>query len=102
MKRPRQRKAKHPIQPPPALIERKLPHRRFIEFPRVKGKTVSKIEMFTTPGFHSITIDFDDQTAFVLTVEPYFTIEPSFRVLKKGNEEVIEEGPLIRSETRLP
>jgi hypothetical protein len=69
MKRPRKRKAKHPIQPPPALIERKLPHRRFIEFPRVKGKTVSKIEMFTTPRISLHHHDFNDQTAFVLTVD---------------------------------
>jgi hypothetical protein len=45
---------------PPALIKRKLPHMRLIELLRVKAKPFSKIEMLTTPEFHSITIDFDD------------------------------------------
>jgi hypothetical protein len=32
--------------------------RKFVEFPEMKGRTVEKIEVFTTPEYHSIAISF--------------------------------------------
>lgn len=54
------------IQRPPAMIERKFPHTRFIEIPQMKGRTVEKVELFTTTEYHSIIIDFQDKTVVML------------------------------------
>src|SRR5262245_12633063 len=46
-----------------ALVERKLPCRRFVEFPQVNGKTIKQIHFYTATDYHSITIDFQDHTS---------------------------------------
>ena len=40
------------------LIERRMDGRRFIEVPRVKGRTLEKVELFTIPEYHSLTLYF--------------------------------------------
>src|SRR5262245_41230571 len=52
-----------------ALVERKLPCRRFVEFPQVNGKTIKQIHFYTATDYHSITIDFKDQTCLNLEIE---------------------------------
>src|SRR5215469_16330553 len=81
------------------LNERGLPGRRFVEFPLARGKTTEKVELFTTGEYHSITIDFQDQTALNLEIEPSFTINAEFHQRKRGNTEVLAEWPPIRSQT---
>jgi len=36
------------------LIQRKVDNRMFIEFPKVKGRILEKVEFFTQPDFHSL------------------------------------------------
>ena len=81
------------------LNEKNLPGRRFVEFPLARGKTTEKVELFTTGEYHSITIDFQDQTSLNLEIEPNFTINAEFQQLKKGETEVLAEWPPIRSQT---
>ena len=95
--KPKPRQRKKPLPLIPALIERKFPHTRFVDFPQMKGKTVEKIEFFTTSEYHSITIDFQDKTALTLTVEPCFLLGSEFSDIKTGNQETIHEWPLIHS-----
>lgn len=83
------------IQPPPALIERKFPHTRFVEIPQMKGRTIEKIELFTASEYRSITIDFQDKTALTLTIEPCFQLGAEFSDVKSGNQQTIQEWPLI-------
>jgi len=80
------------------LNERGLPGRRFVEFPLAHGKTTEKVELFTTGEYHSITIDFQDQTSLNLEIEPSFTINAEFQQLKKGETEVLAEWPPIQSQ----
>ena len=77
------------------LNERNLPHRRFVEFPLARGKTTEKIELFTTRGHHSITIDFQDHTSLNLTIEPTFILNAEFQQREKGDIEVLAEWPPI-------
>ena len=77
------------------LNERNLPPRRFVEFPLARGKTIEKVELFTTRGHHSIAIDFQDHTSLNLEIEPTFIINAEFQQQKKGDIEVLAEWPPI-------
>src|SRR5215471_17130644 len=81
-----------------ALVERKLPCRRFVDFPQVKGKTTERIHLYTSTDYHCITIDFKDQTCLNLAIEPSFTINAELQQLKKGNIEVVAEWPRIHGQ----
>src|SRR5437879_3695110 len=81
------------------LIERRLPHRRFVEFPQMKGRTVEKIELYTTLEHHSIAIDFQDQTALHLRLQPCFMLNADFVDVRTGSVRAIREWPVIRNIT---
>jgi hypothetical protein len=81
-----------------ALIERKLPHRKFVEFPGMKGRTVEKIELFTMREHHSITIRFQDKTALALAIEPGFKLKADHDDWKSGNARKLKSWPVIPSE----
>jgi hypothetical protein len=83
-----------------ALIERKLPGRRFVEFPRMKGRMVEKIELFTTPEYHSITVRFQDKTALALVIEPGFLLKADFDDWKSGDARKVKSWPVIASESQ--
>ena len=82
-----------------ALHERTLPHRRFVEFPLVKGKIAERVQLFTAGDDNSLAIDFQDQTSLVLDIEPGFTIHAQLMRLEKGELETLAEWPPIRSIT---
>ena len=95
-------KPRRPNKPQPssfALIERQLPHRKFVEFTEMKGRTVEKIELFTTGEYHSISIDFQDKTALHLRIDPGFILNANFADTKTGDINVIHEWPPIHSTT---
>ena len=81
-----------------ALIERKLPNRRFVEFPQMKGRIVERIEIFTMSNTHSLTIYFQDKTFLNLLVEPSLSISPRFSD-GTGDEKVLKRWAAIRSIT---
>ncbi len=98
-------KSRHPKikKPSPrrfALIERKLPGRRFVEFPRMEGRTVEKIELYTTPQYHSITVHFQDKTALALIIEPGFLLKADFDDWKTGDARKIKSWPAIASQNQ--
>src|SRR2546421_12120479 len=66
-------KTKKPTPASFALVERKLPHRKFVEFTEMQGRTVEKIELFTSGEYHSVSINFQDKTALHLRIDPCFT-----------------------------
>lgn len=84
---------------PFSLIERKLEGRKFAEFPHMKGKKLEKLEFFTTPEYHSFTLDFADNTSLTLKIEPCFILQASFFDLIRGNQEIREEWLPIQSAT---
>ena len=99
---PKKKNQKTQANPGPAsfpLIERKLPHRKFVEFTEMKGRTVEKIELFTTGEYHSISINFQDRTALHLRIDPAFVLNADFSDTRTGDVEVIHEWPPIHSST---
>jgi len=82
------------------LVERRIDGRRFIEFPSVKGRTLEKVELFTIPEHHSITLYFQDETFLTLVIEPGFLIDAHMSDLSTGDERVLRRWPTIKSTTQ--
>ena len=92
MKRPKPRRSMQ-------LIERKLPLRRFIEFPGMKGPILDKVKLSTTSDYHSLTLDFQDKTSLTLVIDPCFLISANFSDFKTGNQRILKRWPTIQSMT---
>lgn len=103
MKKPALRKPRHRKPPSPfipfALVERKLEGRKFVEFPQMKGKMLDKVELFTTSGYHSISLDFQDRTSLTLRIEPCFSLQATYSDVKHGDQEILEEWLPVHSST---
>ena len=84
---------------PFTLVERKFEGRKFVEFPQMKGKTLAKVELFTTPEYHSIKMDFEDRTSPALRIEPSFALHAKLYDIKRGDQEIREEWLPIHSAT---
>ena len=81
------------------LIERKLPFRKFVEFLHMKGRLLDKIELFTTPEHHSLTLNFQDKTSLTLVIEPCFLIFANFSDVSTGSQRILKRWPMIQSIT---
>ena len=79
------------------LLERKFQDRRFVEFPQVKGKTTERVQLYTATDYHSITIEFEDETSLLLRIEPGFTINAELQQKRKGNLHTLADWPPIKS-----
>ncbi len=78
---------------------RQLDGRRFVRFGEVRGKRVAWVEFFTAgPNFHSISIRFQDRTAFYFEITPLFTLKPEYYSLKTGNVVTLKQWPEIKME----
>ena len=103
MKKASKRKPRKPKHIPnaPLLIEKTSSSTRFIEFPQVKGRTVEKVEMSTTPRHHAISIGFQDKTSLTLIIEPCFQLEAGLFDIRDGDLHTLQDWPLIHSATEL-
>lgn len=79
------------------LTERKMDQRKFIEFPQMKGRTLDKVEFFTTPEYHSLTLFFEDKTSLTLVLDLCFLVAASFADGGSGTQRVLKRWPVIRS-----
>jgi len=84
---------------PHGLIQRKAGRGRFVEFPRMKGRILEKVEFFTAPDFHSLTLYFQDKTSLTLVIEPCFLMAASFADSSRGEQRILKRWPLLRSAT---
>jgi hypothetical protein len=81
------------------LIKHRRSHRKVVEFPQVQGRIVDKIEFSTDFGYHSITIDFKDQTSLSFVIDPSFLLEGRFLDISSGDERVRKRWPPVQSVT---
>ena len=65
------------------------PFRKLIRFPRAKGKIVEGAEFSTAPGYHNISINFQDKTCLNFSIETGFTLETDYSDWKTGNQRVL-------------
>ncbi len=93
-----QHKRKKPPKSRFALIEKKSSSGKVVEFPQMKGRTVEKLELFTSADDHSVAIQFQDRTLLSLRFELGFTVSADYLDFKTGDGRVIKRWRPIRSE----
>ncbi len=84
---------------PFSLVERKFEGRKFVEFPQMKGKTLDKVELFTTAEYHSISLEFQDKTSLALRIEPCFALQATYSDFHTGDQKILEEWLPVHSAT---
>ena len=84
-------------------LRRPFSNRRSFTFAGMKGRVVEKIEFYSSPGQHSISIDFDDRKALTLMIdlEPRFSIDAELEDWKGGNSRLLRRWPRLYSKVPL-
>jgi hypothetical protein len=78
---------------------RRYPGRTFYFFEEAKGKSLDRIEFFTSSNYHCIDVKFEDKTNFHFVIDPTFTLEASYADWKTGNWRPIKRWPVIATES---
>ena len=73
------------------------PFRKLAHYPQAKGKTIEDVGFSTAPGYHNISINFQDKTALNFSIETGFTVETDYSDWKSGNQRVIRAWRPIHS-----
>jgi hypothetical protein len=74
--------------------------RRFVRFGEVRGKTLARLELFTSEkDSHSLSLYFRDRTVLHLDIAPGFTVNAEYyRPGGLGDPEVLKRWPEICNE----
>jgi hypothetical protein len=64
---------------------KKVPFRRVLNFPQIKGKIVADVELSLSPEYRVVDIRFQDKTSLTLSIEPCFRIAPVLADWKTGD-----------------
>jgi hypothetical protein len=92
------RKAKKSPKPSFTLKEKRFSHGKVIEFPQIQGRTIARVQFFTSKDDQCIAIDFDDKTLLSFHLVPGFVLSANLGDLRTGNFRKIKEWPPIHSE----
>ena len=71
--------------------------RTVTEFPEAKGKIIESIQVYVTADHYSANVNFTDNTAIVLSLEPSITVFPYLGDWKTGDCEVLKEWEPVKS-----
>ena len=69
----------------------------YLNFEETIGKTIESIKLNVEAGHYNIDINFTDNTALILDIEPFVTVFSRLGDFKKEELEVIKEYPPITS-----
>jgi hypothetical protein len=70
---------------------------RRVKFKETEGKTIESIEITVEGGRYAIDINFTDNTALILGVEPFVAVFPRLADFKTGELQVLKEWKPIKS-----
>jgi hypothetical protein len=76
---------------------KKVPSRRILRFPQVKGKTIADVELSLSPEYHAVDIRFQDKTSLTLSIEPCFQVTPQFADWKTGDYKPLKRWRPVHS-----
>jgi hypothetical protein len=71
--------------------------RTVTHFPEAEGKTVKSIEVYITADHHSVNINFTDNTAVIIPMEPSVTMFPYYGDWTTGERKILKEWKPIKS-----
>lgn len=95
---PGESKPRKPLRRRYELIDRSTPGRRLLEFPEMKGRTVEKIEFFSTAEYHSINVFFADKSSLNLAIDMGFEVHAELESDRPGEPQITKRWPPIRSQ----
>ncbi len=75
------------------------PHANVFRFPPAKGKLLKEVRFSTAPGYHSIILDFQDNTSLNFVIGAGLTISTFHSTWKDGEETVLRQWPPISSDS---
>lgn len=70
---------------------------RHVNFEDTKGKTIESIQVHVEGGHYEIDINFTDNTALILGVEPVVVVFPYLGDWKTGESKILKEWKPITS-----
>jgi len=71
--------------------------RKLVHYPQAKGKTIEDVEFSTAPGYHNISVNFQDKTCLNFSIETGFTLETDYSDWKTGNQRLLRVWRPIHS-----
>jgi hypothetical protein len=76
---------------------KKVPFRRVLNFPQIKGKIIADVELSLSSDYRSVDIRFEDKTALTLSIEPCFQIAPVLADWKTGDYKLLKQWKPVHS-----
>ena len=73
-------------------------HTRVSRFPQAKGKVLEEVEFSTSPGYHCISINFEDKSCLSFAIDTNFTLEADYSDWTTGNQRILRKWPPVRSQ----
>jgi hypothetical protein len=69
----------------------------YVNFEEAKGKTIESIKLNAEAGHYNIDINFTDNTALILDIEPFVSVFPRLGDFTTGELQVLKEWKPITS-----
>ena len=76
---------------------KKVPYRRVLRFPQIKGKIVTDVELSLSSDYRAVDIRFQDKTSLTLSIEPCFQIAPVLADWKTGDYKLLKRWKPVHS-----
>ncbi len=77
---------------------KKVPYRRVLRFPQIKGKIIADVELSFSPEYHAVDIRFEDKTSLTLSIEPCFQVTPVLADWKTGDYKLLKRWQPVLSD----
>jgi hypothetical protein len=69
---------------------KKVPSRRVLRFPQIKGKVIADVELSISPEYRAVDIRFEDKTSLTFDLAPCFQVTPVLANWKTGDYKLLK------------
>jgi hypothetical protein len=76
---------------------KKVPYRRILRFPQIKGKIIADVELSLSPEYRAVDIRFEDKTSLTFDLQPCFQVTPVLADWKTGDYKLMKRWRPVRS-----
>jgi len=76
---------------------KKVPYRRVLRFPQIKGKIIADVELSISPEYHAVDIRFQDKTSLTFNLQPCFQVTPVLANWKTGDYKPLKRWKTVLS-----
>lgn len=76
---------------------KKVPYRRVLNFPQIKGKVIADVELSLSSDYRAIDIRFKDKTSLTLDLQSCFQVTPVLADWKTGDYKLLKRWKPVLS-----